>query len=159
MPTLVAQPRPVTRNTGRWWWRPRVRSALIVGALLVITLAARTAAHLETDWMWFNELGQESVFWKMLSIKWLAGSGTGMATTTFLLANLWIVVRSAPPDAGLPAETASGRVLRRVVPWACIAVSVAAGVLVGRSVVLGSWQQLALWSPPPGVRCGRPALP
>jgi uncharacterized membrane protein (UPF0182 family) len=146
MPTVVAQPRPVPRSTGRWWWRPRVRSALIVGVLLLITLAARTAAHLETDWMWFNELGQERVFWKVLSIKWLAGSGTGVATTIILLANFWVVARSAPPGAGLPAGTSSARVLRRIVPWACVAIAVAAGFVVGRSVVLGSWQQLALWS-------------
>src|SRR4051812_309811 len=146
MPTLVAQPRPVTRSTGRWWWRPRVRSGLILAALLLVTVAARAAAHLETDYLWFNELGQEHVFWKMLSIKWVAASGTGAATTAILLANFWIVARSAPPDAGLPPGAPGRSALRSAIPWACVAVSVAAGFLVGRSVVLGSWQQLALWT-------------
>src|SRR5215207_9401631 len=45
----------------RWWLRPRMRSALLLGVLAVVTLLARVAAHLETDWLWFHELGQERV--------------------------------------------------------------------------------------------------
>jgi uncharacterized protein len=151
MPTLVAQPRAPRRRTGRrrpvrWWWRPRVRSALIIAALAAVTLVARTAAHVETDWLWFNELGQEQVFWKLLTMRWVAGSATGIATAALLLANLWVVARGAPADAGLPAGDPRGAQLRRAVRWGCVAVSLGAGVLVGRSVLLGSWEQVALWT-------------
>ena len=103
MPTLVAQPRaskrrPARRPPGRWWWRPRVRSALIIAALAAVTLVARTAAHLETDWLWFHELGQERVFWKLLTMRWLTGSAAGIATAIILLANFWVVARGAPPE-------------------------------------------------------------
>src|SRR3954471_14177497 len=146
MPTLVAPPRPATRSPGRWWSRPRVRSGLIIALLLIVTLAARVAAHLETDWLWFHELGQEQVFWKLLSERWLAGSGMAIATTTILLANFWIVARTAPPGAALPLGASGRTELRRVALWACVAVSLGAGLLVGRSVVLGGWEQLALSS-------------
>jgi uncharacterized membrane protein (UPF0182 family) len=146
MPTLVATPRPVGRQSRRWWWRPRVRSGVIVAVLLLVTVAARAAAHLETDWLWFHELGQEQVFWKVLTMRWIAGSGAGVVTGLVLLANLRFVARAAPPDAGLPTGAPRGRELRAVVRWGCIAVAVAAGVIVSRSVVIGGWEQLALWT-------------
>jgi uncharacterized protein len=145
MPTLVAQPRPVRRQSPRWWWRPRVRSALIIGVLIIVTLVARSAAHLETDWLWYHELGQEQVFWKVLTLRWIAGAGAGIATTAVLLVNLWIVARVAPPGAGLPPADPRGRELRRIVIWGSALVAVAAGVLVGRSVGIGGWERLALW--------------
>jgi uncharacterized protein len=146
MSTLVAQPRPAKRLTGRWWWRPRVRSALIAAGLALVIVIARAAAHLETDYLWFNELGQEHVFWKLLTLRWIAGSATGAATTCVLLANFWLVARAAPADAGLPRSDPRSTLLRRAVLVGCIGVAVAAGLLVGRSVVVGSWQQLALWT-------------
>jgi uncharacterized protein len=145
MPTLVAQPRPAGQRSVRWWWRPRVRSGLILAVLLVIVVAARAAAHLETDWLWFHELGQEHVFWKLLTLRWVAGSVAGIATAVVLLANLWLVARSTPPGAGLPSADPRSRELRRAALWAGVAVSVGAGVAVGRGVVVGSWEQLALW--------------
>jgi len=145
MPTLVANPRPAARGSGRWWWRPRVRSGLIIGALLLVTLVARAAAHLETDLLWFEELGKEQVFWKLLSMRWLAGTGAGVATATILLANFWLVARMAPLGAGLPSSVAGRGELRRAALWGCIGLSVGAGVVVGRGVGLGGWQHLALW--------------
>jgi uncharacterized protein len=145
MPTLVAQPRPARERGVRRWWRPRVRSGLILGVLALVAIGARATAHVETDWLWFHELGQEHVFWTLMTLRWVAGSVAGVATAAVLLANLWVVARSAPPGAGLPVGDARSRELRRVVVWGCIALSVGAGVLVGHSVVVGSWQQLALW--------------
>jgi uncharacterized membrane protein (UPF0182 family) len=146
MSTLVAHPRPVRRPTGRWWWRPRVRSAVIAAGLALVLAIARTAAHLETDFLWFDELGHERVFWKLLTMRWIAGTATGAGTTLLLLANFWLVARVAPADAGLPRADPRNALLRRAVLLGCVAVAVAAGLVVGRAVVLGSWQQLALWT-------------
>jgi uncharacterized protein len=145
MPTLAAQPRPVERPTGRWWWRPRIRSALLIAVLAIITVLARAAAHLETDWLWFHELGQEQVFWKLLTMRWVAGAATGVATTIVLLVNFWLVARSAPVDAGLHGDSRD-RPLRSVALWGSVAVAVGVGIAVGRSAALGHWQQLALWT-------------
>jgi uncharacterized membrane protein (UPF0182 family) len=129
----------------RWWWRPRVRSAFFLGALGLATLTARVFAHLQTDWLWFHELGQERVFWRILGGRWLAGSLAGVTTTGFLLVNFWIVERTAPVDARLPsAGRASARVRRALLP-AYLAVSGVAGYVIGSAVVLGSWQQIVLW--------------
>jgi uncharacterized protein len=146
MPTLAAQPRPVARPTGRWWRRPRIRSAVLIAVLAGMTVVARAAAHLETDWLWFSELGQERVFWKLLTMRWVAGGATGVATTIVLLVNFWVIARSMPDDAALPLGDSRDRRLRRVVLWACVAVAVGVGVAVGRSVLVGHWQELALWA-------------
>jgi uncharacterized membrane protein (UPF0182 family) len=144
--TLIAQPRPVTEPTGRWWWRPRVRSGLILAALATLVLGARLGAHLETDWLWFHELGQEQVFWKLLSMRWIAGTGATVATTAVLLANFWVVWRTAPAGEPPLLTGSRRRQLRYAVFAGCVAAAIAAGLLVGRSVVLGSWQPFALWA-------------
>jgi uncharacterized protein len=146
MPTLVSQPRPVTSRAGRWWWRPRTRSALLVAALGLLILISRGAAHLETDWLWFHELDQERVFWKLLTLRWAAASATAVATTGILLANFWLVWRAAPPDMRLPRADPRAKRVRMIVIGAAVAVAAVAGLLVGRTVVLGGWEQIALWT-------------
>ena len=122
-----------------------MRSAVVLVALAFVSLLARVLAHLETDWLWFHGLGQERVFWRLLAAKWIAGGLTGILTTTVLLANFWVVERVAPPEARLGRGTPSHARLRRILLIAYLAVSAAAGFIVGRSVVLGSWQQITLW--------------
>jgi uncharacterized protein len=130
----------------RWWARPRVRSAVLLGVLAMVTVLARLAAHLETDWLWFHELGQEPVFWTVLTTKWLAGSLAGIATTTALLANFWVVTRTAPAEARLPRSDPRTARLRQALLAGSLAMSAAAGFFVGKSVVRVDWQQLALWA-------------
>ena len=133
------------RATGRWWWRPRARSALLLGVLGLVALLARIVAQFQTEWLWFNEVGQARVFWTMVASKWLAGSLAGLGTAMFLLANFWVVERTAPRDARLPRDQRSTARLRRVLLPAYLALSVGAGLAVGHSVVHADWQQLILW--------------
>lgn len=128
-----------------WWRRPRVRSAVLLVVLAIVTLLARLAAHLETDWLWFDEVGQEQVFWTLLTTKWLAGSMAGLLTTTVLLANFWFVARAAPADSRLPPGDPRTVRLRRTILGAYLAISVGAGIVVSRNVVHADWQDLALW--------------
>src|SRR5918996_3458489 len=113
-----------TRGPAPWWWRPRVRSVLFLSALAVLVAFARIYAQFQTDWLWFNELGQERVFWTIQASRWLTGSLAGLATTIFLLANFWVVERTAPPDAGLTRGHRSTARLRRILLPAYIALSV-----------------------------------
>ena len=149
MPALAtARPRPASREpqTGkRWWWRPRVRSALFLGLLGLVVLVARIVAQFQTEWLWFNEVGQGQVFWTMVASKWLAGSLAGLGTTMFLLTNFWVVERTAPRDARLPRNHRSTARLRRILLPSYLALSVGAGLVVGHSVVHADWQQLILW--------------
>ncbi len=122
-----------------------MRSALILSFLAAVAGAARIFAQFQTEWLWFRELGQERAFWTILSSQFLAGGLVALATTTFLLANFWLVERVAPKDAKLPGDHPSTAPLRRVLLPAYLAVSVGAGLLVGRSVVTTHWQEILLW--------------
>jgi uncharacterized protein len=133
------------RGPRPWWWKPRVRSALLLGALGVLAALARIFAQIETNWLWFNELGQGRVFWTILASKWLTGSLAGLATTAFLLANFWVVERTAPHDARLPRNHPTSNRLRRILLPAYLAVSAGAGLVVARNIVVADWQQVLLW--------------
>jgi uncharacterized protein len=121
-----------------------VRSALLLGVLAILALVARIGAHFQTEWLWFHELGQERVFWTLLTSRWLAGGLAGLGTTAFLLGNLWIVERSAPAD-GQPARGATGVRMRRILLLVQLAICAGAGLLVGRSTVHSDWRQILLW--------------
>jgi uncharacterized protein len=117
----------------------------LLGVLGLVALLARVLAQFQTEWLWFNEVGQGQVFWTMLASKWLAGSLAGLGTAIFLLTNFWVVERTAPRDARLPRDHRSTARLRRTLLPAYLALSVGAGLVVGHSVVRADWQQLILW--------------
>jgi len=105
-------------------------------------LLARMGAHLQTDWLWFHELGQDRAFWTMLFGRWLASSFAALATTFALLANFWIVERTAPPSTRLPRDQAR---IRNVMVAVYLGVSACAGLLIGRSMLKAHWQEVVLW--------------
>ncbi|MET0730754.1 MAG: UPF0182 family protein, partial [Solirubrobacterales bacterium] len=118
---------------------------LLLSALGVLAGLARIFAQFQTDWLWFNELGQERVFWTILASKWLTAGLAGLGTTAFLLANFWVVERTAPRDAQLPRGRPSTARLRRILLPAYLALSVGAGLVVGRNVAVADWQHVLLW--------------
>jgi uncharacterized membrane protein (UPF0182 family) len=136
---------PATASVRRWWWRPRVRSALFLALLGAVTAAARIFAQFQTEWLWFRELGHERAFWTIVGSRWLAGCLAGLATTIFLLVNFWIVERLAPRDARLPRDNPTTARLRPIVLPVYLVISIAAGYVVGHGVVAAHWQQILLW--------------
>jgi uncharacterized membrane protein (UPF0182 family) len=123
-----------------------VRAGLALVVVAIAALLARMIAHFDTELLWFDELGQGRVFWTLVTSRWLVGAFAGLATTGFILANLWIAERAAPrverdPDA-VERRTLS---LRRIVLPAQLVVAAAAGLVVGRGVVRSDWQLVALW--------------
>ena len=139
-PDRRAGEQPPPRDRSPWWRRPRIRGALFLAVLAVIVLVGRLLAHFQTEWLWFDEVGQKRVFLTLLVRRWLAGGIAGLATSAFLLGNLWIAYRVTPADGA----SRDGRLLRVVLP-AQIAVSAVVGLLIARSVVASDWQRLALW--------------
>jgi uncharacterized membrane protein (UPF0182 family) len=115
---------------------------LVIGALAVAALVARIVAHLQTEWLWFHELGQERVFWTLLAGRWLPGGLAGLGTIALLLGNLWIAERIAPASRDPPPPLARRR---RVSLSVQLAVCIGTGLLVGRSVVISDWQHILLW--------------
>ena len=134
-----------TRRRRRWWWRPRVRSVLLLFVLAVLTACAWLFAQFQTDWLWFQELGQERAFWTIFASKWLAAGLAGLATTIFLLTNFWIVERVAPPEARFARNRAGATRLRRLLLPAYLALAVGGGIVIGRELVVADWQQVLLW--------------
>ena len=129
----------------RWWSRPRVRSAVLLAGLAALTLAARAVARLQTDLLWFHELGQDRVFWTLETARWLAGGLAGLGTAAFLLANVWIVERVAPRRAAARGGDGSSPRVRRAILWAQLAFAAVGGMLVGRRVAGAGWQEVLLW--------------
>jgi uncharacterized membrane protein (UPF0182 family) len=118
-----------------------VRSVFILGVLAAIAAVAQTAAQVHIEWLWFRELGQESVFWTILANRWLTACLAGLGTTAFLLANLWLAERIAPQSAR--ASPALRR--RRILLPVYLLVAIGGGVLVASSVVAADWRHVLLW--------------
>jgi hypothetical protein len=73
----------------------RVR-IVIAGALLALLFASGTLARLYTDLLWFEDLGQRSVFVTILTSQWVTGAAFGIVFFAILYANLRIAQRMAP---------------------------------------------------------------
>ena len=117
-----------------------MRSALLLSVLAVAVVTARLYAHFQTELLWFHELGQERVFWTLIAARWLPASVVGLGTAAFLLGNLWIAERVAPPGAAAPDPR-----VRRIAGSVQVGVCAGAALLVGRRVGLADWQHLLLW--------------
>jgi uncharacterized membrane protein (UPF0182 family) len=119
-----------------------VRSAVLLALLGTLAAAARLFAHLQTDLLWFHELGQERVFWTSLTARWLVSTAIGLATALLLLANFWVVERTA---RRVPAGMAPPARARQALRAGYLAVSVGAGLIAGSVVGLRHWEQILLW--------------
>lgn len=85
----MVQPRP-SRSAGS-----RVR-AVFVAAVILLVVSISTIVLFYTDLLWFQEVGYESVFWKIFTSKVLLAAGLGALFFVFLLLNLFIVGRMMP---------------------------------------------------------------
>lgn len=85
----MVQPR-TTRSAGS-----RVR-AVFVAAVFLLVVSISTIVIFYTDLLWFQEVGYESVFWKIFTSKVLLAAGLGVLFFVFLLLNLFIVGRMMP---------------------------------------------------------------
>jgi uncharacterized protein len=137
-PDGPSQPRP---RRPRWWSRPRLRSAVVIAVLGVVIGVSRVIAHLQTEWLWYHELGQDRVFWTLLVAKWLAAGLVAVATTMFALVNFWIVERASPRGGSPRADTW----LRRGLLGIYLAVALVAGAFAGAAIMRGGWLRILLW--------------
>ena len=88
------------------WRIPRTRSLLAIGTIAALSGLVALAAHVYTDLLWFQEVGQEQVFWTTLKWKVLVRLVIGLGTATFLLANFAVVDRAV---AGIYARARLSR--------------------------------------------------
>jgi len=98
-------------TSGRW----------VILALFLILLLLQTVP-LYIDWLWFNEVGYQELFVKILSLRGWLVLGVGFAVFLFMWANLRVAVRSSPPDVlweledqlGLPGRAVLEPLIRRL---------------------------------------------
>jgi uncharacterized protein len=72
-------------------------AAVAAVALIVLLIFGRTAAVFYTDALWFDALGQRSVFWTNVLARLVARVVTGGIAAAVILVNLWFVLRQLGP--------------------------------------------------------------
>jgi uncharacterized membrane protein (UPF0182 family) len=75
----------------------RIRKVPFVVALLVLATVVPAGATFYTDWLWFKELGYETVFLRSLSAQAAAGIASGAVAFALLAGNLLLALRSPRP--------------------------------------------------------------
>ncbi len=94
-----------------------------------------------TDWLWFQSLDLQSVFWRMVRARFVAGLLFGFPAAVLVGANLWIAERYSKrivQDGGSPWDDVeiSGETLRHLRTGYRVVGSVVALILV----FIGSWK-------------------
>ncbi len=70
------------------------RIILVVGAIIVLVLfLLGRFSNLLVDWLWFSELGYESVYFRLLGLKLILGAAGGAFALLYLGGNLHIAMR------------------------------------------------------------------
>ena len=87
---------------------------LVVVALLLfaIVLLLSFGIDLTTDAIWFHSVGFDPVFWTRLGSRSACSRSACWSRSLFLLRNLWLAGRLAPPPGAGPAERVRGLVGR-----------------------------------------------
>ena len=146
--------------------RTRVIVAAVVVVMFLIATATATATFF-TDYLWFVDLGQRSVFLTRLWSEWGVGVAFGVATFAILYANLLVarrlrpLVRPAawPQGVAMTQEQQLQEVLSRVrvalepfAGWILLLVSAFVAYAIGSSMA-GDWEtfRLALAAVPFGT--------
>ena len=122
---------------------------LILGAILLFFLFSGNIALFLTNWMWFEALGYESVFIKVVKMRIGVGAALGLFSAAFIYANiLWALAHTVGRDLILPPEIAAsplGAFLARTSLAKLMAVLCAAiGVLFGLGMSVW-WQDVLLF--------------
>src|SRR4030095_12926301 len=75
--------------------RTRVRLLSMSVAALIIGLPMGAVAY--TDWLWFQQLGYQTVFTTTLFTKVALGAAVGLITAVFIWLNFKLALRLSPP--------------------------------------------------------------
>src|SRR5688500_389848 len=107
-----------------------IRRLPLLLLLILLSTAIPALAELYTDWLWFRELGFESVFLKSLTAGSLVSVVTGLIAVALIGGNALIALRGLRPrpfmiatPQGTPAITVDPRPIRRFAMIAAVIVS------------------------------------
>src|SRR5687767_4007580 len=128
--------------------RSRRRSIIAISVAVVGLILLGGFATVYTDLLWFKEVGFTNVFWTQIRIKALLGVVFGVAFSTVLLINLWVVHKVTSPhrlfsleDQVLERYRAT---LRPYVRWAVVGMALLFGLFAG-SGATGQWRSWLLF--------------
>src|SRR5512133_3590635 len=134
--------------------RPRIRTPTwIAFALIALLTASGAIARFYTDVLWFEELGQTTVFWRTLGWKWGTGAASALAFFAVIYLNLRIAHSMAPKTVLRSADTTAFRFESAVQQVRDFADRIAGPVIFAASVVAAliagvasaeSWKTVAL---------------
>ena len=130
---------------------------LLLGLLLVVAVVE--AVPLYTDWLWFEEVGYSSVFFRVMALRGQLFLGVGLGTFLFLLWNLRVAAYARPPDVfweleeplGLPSRVILEPLLQRALGTVAAVAGVVAGFTASAdwTLLLGirNWQAFGIQDP------------
>ena len=111
----------------------RPRRFILVFVLLFLFIGVPGFIRFAANWMWFQNLGYQSVFTTQIIARALLGLGVGAAAFVFLYANLRLAMRGISLDPLLVIPTPGGpielmRIIRRLALVATLFVTVLMGL-------------------------------
>ena len=119
----------------------RSRAPLILLLIILIT-GIPAAVEFYTDWLWFQEVGYERVFFRSLAVRTLVAAGVGLAAFALLAGNVIVSMRSLRPrpfmiatPQGPQTITVDPATIRPLVVLAAAAVALMVGLVAG-----GHWE-------------------
>jgi uncharacterized membrane protein (UPF0182 family) len=121
---------------------------LLVLALFGLGVLAQLVP-LYVDWLWFQEVGYESVFTKTLALRGGLFTAVTLGVLVFLWVNLTLAARTAQPDVyweledqlGLPGRVVIEPLIKRFLPVVLALISLTSGMRAS-----ASWEVLLRWS-------------
>ena len=139
-------------QTRRW-------PVLVLGAAIFLFLLFTVLSGFVIDLLWFQEIGQEGVFWTTQVTRVLLAAAFGLVFFAALWANLAIARRLRPTTRVLtPDQEALQRIRDLAAPflrWLIPTGSAVLGVFVGVGVI-GKWETFLMWRHSGGITFGNP---
>ncbi|MGH9754418.1 MAG: UPF0182 family protein [Blastocatellia bacterium] len=130
----------------RRWLRPR----LLLLAIIPLAIALPAGAGLYTTWLWFQQLGYQTVFTTTLSAKAWLGLAVGLITAALVWLNLKLALRLSPETSPVARHfVIEGQEIptpdfSALAPRLAPLVALAVGAFAGMSG-WGSWETYLRW--------------
>jgi len=119
----------VSRGQRRW--------LIIGGIIIVLFILANIAKGFFTDWLWFQDLGYQTVFTRSLGTKMLMFFLSALAFAAVFLGNIVLAMRLSPTAEGRTLPWAAVSQLQRLSRWSVIGGTLLVSLIFGALMVNG----------------------
>ncbi len=139
---LWQQPTPPgdgKRSAGGVVGRAPRRLLIIGGIIIVLFILANIAKGFFTDWLWFQDLGYQTVFTRTLGTKALMFIISALAFAAVFLGNIVLAQRLSPGTEGRTLPWAIANQLQKLSRWTVIGGAAIISIFFGIAVI-GGWE-------------------